>query len=106
MKAVGYSVRPPLSPSRDGGGPSAKVEMEVSSASSHPGGVDVAQAMFPVGEAVGVEDDELRCEPCEEEEQAEVPANLPTMYQPTHSEYLDHCVTHYPYRAWCKHCLE
>ena len=80
--------------------------MEVSLASSHPGGVDIAQAMFPVGEADGVEDDELRCVPCGDEEQAEAPANLPTMYQPTHSEYLDHCVTHYPFRAWCKHCLE
>ena len=87
MKAVEYSVRPPLSPSKDGGGPIAKVESGVGAISSHPGGLDVAQAMFPVGEAVGVEDNELRCEPCEEEEQAEVPANLPTMYQPTHSEY-------------------
>ena len=31
---------------------------------------------------------------------------LPSVYQPTRSEYLDHCVTHYPFRAWCKHCLE
>ena len=42
----------------------------------------------------------------EEEEQAEMPLCLPTVYQPTLSEYLDHCVTHYPYRAWCRHCLE
>ena len=84
---------PPLSPSKDGGGPTAKVGVEVSSASNHPGSVDVAQAMFPVGEAVAVGDGELRCVPCEDEEQAEVPANLPTMHQPTHSEYLDHCVT-------------
>ena len=35
-----------------------------------------------------------------------MPSVLPTVYQPTHSEYLDHCVTHYPFRAWCKHCLE
>ena len=32
----------------------------------------------------------------EEEEQAEMPLCLPSVYQPSHSEYLDHCVTHYP----------
>ena len=68
------------------------------------------EPVFPVGEVDGegkqIEDDVL-CAPCEgEEEEAIVPASLPTMYQPTHSEYLDHCVTHYPFRAWCKHCLE
>ena len=68
----------------------------------------VAEAVFPVGEieTEGMYDDVL-CAPCEgEEEQAAVPASLPTVYQPTHSEYLDHCVTHYPFRAWCRHCLE
>ena len=35
-----------------------------------------------------------------------MPGCLPAVYQPTHSEYLDHCVTHYPFRAWCRHCLE
>ena len=42
----------------------------------------------------------------EEQEPAEMPLVLPNVYQPTRSEYLDHCVTHYPFRAWCKHCLE
>ena len=42
----------------------------------------------------------------EEEEQAEMPLCLPSVYQPTRSESMDHCVTHYPFRAWCKHCLE
>ena len=74
---------------------------------------DGAEAVFPVGETDGgggarVDDDDLLCAPCDEgdEEQAAVPAILPAVYQPTHSEYLDHCVTHYPFRAWCKHCLE
>ena len=68
---------------------------------------EVARAVFPVGETTeDLNDDDLLCSPCEDEEQAVVPANLPTVYQPTHSEYLDHCVTHYPFRAWCKHCLE
>ena len=49
--------------------------------------------------------DEL-CAPCDEEEQAEMPMCLPSVYQPTRSEYLDHCVTHFPFRAWCRHCLE
>ena len=60
-------------------------------------------------------EDEPICPPCDmedqivaidEEEQALAPQNLPSVYQPTRSEYLDHCVTHYPFRAWCKHCLE
>ena len=42
----------------------------------------------------------------EEQEPAEMPLVLPSVYQPTRSEYLDHCVTHYPFRAWCRHCLE
>ena len=59
--------------------------------------------------------EDLVCSPCnpedqidaiDEEEQAVVPQSLPSVYQPTRSEYLDHCVTHYPFRAWCKHCLE
>ena len=41
-----------------------------------------------------------------EEEQAEDIAKLPTPNQPTLSGYLDHCVTHYPYRSWCPHCVE
>ena len=72
---------------------------------------DDARAVFPVGEnGEGNEEllgEDLLCSPCEgEEEQAEMPLCLPQVYQPTHSEYLDHCVTHYPYRAWCKHCVE
>ena len=67
---------------------------------------DSARAVFPVGEIgqgnEGAGEDVL-CSPCEEEEQAALPGVLPSMYQPTHSEYLDHCVTHYPFRAWCKH---
>ena len=42
----------------------------------------------------------------DEEEQAKVPPCLPPVYQPTRSEYLDHCITHYPFRVWCRHCLE
>ena len=33
----------------------------------------------------------------EEQEPAEMPLVLPSVYQPTRSEYLDHCVTHYPF---------
>ena len=74
-------------------------------------GHDLERPVFPVREADGIANnvddfaDEL-CAPCEEEEQAEMPLVLPSVYQPTRSEYLDHCVTHYPFRAWCKHCLE
>ena len=74
---------------------------------------DAVRPVLPVREvdgaaaADGVVDwsDEL-CAPYEEEEQAVMPKCLPSVYQPTRSEYLDHCVTHYPFRAWSKHCLE
>ncbi len=83
---------------------------EVGKVDSHRERADCSGPVFPVGEVDGkaeqIEDD-LLCAPCAgEEEEALVPACLPTVYQPTHSEYLDHCVTHYPFRAWCKHCLE
>ena len=84
-------------------------DRKVDVANSHSG---IAEAVFPVGETEGegnvrAEGDDLLCAPCgDEEEEALVPATLPAVYQPTHSEYLDHCVTHYPFRAWCKHCLE
>ena len=84
--------------------------VKVGNIDSHCG--DCSGPVFPVDEADGdgekqIEGDDVLCSPCEgEEEQAVVPASLPTVYQPTHSEYLDHCVTHYPFRAWCKHCLE
>ena len=64
--------------------------------------------MFPVGASANVDgdgDNQLELE-AQEEEQAEMPLCLPSVYQPTRSEYLDHCTTHYPFRAWCKHCLE
>ena len=74
------------------------------------GAIELERAVFPVAEVDGAEEligDDLLCSPCEgEEEQASVPANLPSVYQPTHSEYLEHCVTHYPFRAWCRHCVE
>ena len=79
---------------------------------SHRVGAACSGPVFPVREADEVREvegkgeqieDDLLCAPCGEEEQALVPSSLPTVYQPTHSEYLDHCVTHYPFRAWCKH---
>ena len=63
-----------------------------------------ARPMFPVvgvnADIDGNADNQLELE-AREEEQAEMPLCLPSVYQPTRSEYLDHCVTHYPFRAWC-----
>ena len=39
------------------------------------------------------------------EQEVERIVALPT-YQPTKSEYDEHCVTHNPYRPWCRHCVE
>ena len=33
-------------------------------------------------------------------EELEVIRQLPNPEMPTRSEFLDHCVTHYPYRSW------
>ena len=59
-------------------------------------------AVYPV-EGAGEQRDELEIDA---EEEAEVIRSLPTPTMPTRSEFLDHCVTHHPYRAWCKHCIE
>jgi hypothetical protein len=55
---------------------------------------------------VKVEVDSEESEAIDEEEEADVPLCLPAQYQLSRSEFLDHCVTHYPFRAWCRHCLE
>ena len=39
----------------------------------------------------------------EVEQEVERVASLPS-YQPTKCEYAEHCVTHSPYRLWCRHC--
>ena len=65
-------------------------------------------------DGVGVECEDVICGVCEDEEiQAaleEEPAaemrSLPTPFQPSLSQYLDHCLTHYPYQSWCPHCVE
>ena len=51
-------------------------------------------------------DPECTSEEFEAEEESEVIPKLPTPEMPTRSESLDHCVTHYPHRSWCKHCVE
>ena len=57
-----------------------------------------------MGEIAGVSShDELEAQ---NEEEAMVAKPLPTPDTPTRSEFLDHCVTHTPYRSWCKHCFE
>ena len=54
--------------------------------------------------AVGDEGEEIQA--TFEEEPAAKVRPLPTPFQPTLSQYLDHCVTHYPYQSWCPHCVE
>ena len=91
-----------------GGGPGALVGREgLEGIDSRSSGA-VVRPVFPMQEAEGaaIDESDLLCIPCEEEEQAEMPLCLPSVYQPTRSEYMDHCVTHYPFRAWCRHCLE
>ena len=108
------SVRPPVHSSDDRGGPSVEVGSMAIGESSVRESVDSSRPVFPLEETADeIDDDELLCRPCEgefiaegEEEQAAAPDCLPSVYQPTRSEYLDHCVTHFPFRVWCRHCLE
>ena len=65
--------------------------MEVDDCKEVPSSVYVAAPVCPVEELVEPGNDE-ELEAQEEEEQADVPLCLPTQYQPSHSEYLDHCV--------------
>ena len=46
-------------------------------------------------------DDEEELKAVDEEEQAAAVSPLPTPFQPTVSQYLDQCITHYPYQSWC-----
>ena len=96
-----------------GGGPGAKVDGGRHDAEKRRECASAVRPVFPVREVDGAiahgNDDEFLdelCAPCGEEEQVETPLCLPSVYQPTRSEYLDHCITHYPFRVWCKHCLE
>ena len=45
-------------------------------------------------------DDEEELKAVDEEEQAEAVSPLPTPFQPTICQYLNHCITHYPYQSW------
>ena len=42
----------------------------------------------------------------EAEEEPQAVDSLPSPNMPTQSERDDHDLTHYPYRCWCRHCVE
>ena len=59
------------------------------------------------GAVFGVEDDvDKELKASDEGEQAVRIAPLPTPFQPSLSQFTDHCVTHYPYQSWCPYCVE
>ena len=62
-------------------------------------------AVYPVGDASAEEDHRETLE-AQIEEEAEAVRPLPSPVAPTRSDFLDHCVTHCPYRSWCRHCVE
>ena len=55
-------------------------------------------------EVLGAED--ASEEVVEAEEEGQLVNSLPTPNMPTQSERDEHDLTHYPYRSWCKHCVE
>ena len=65
--------------------------------------------VFPVDEVVEEtkgKDDKEELEVPLDDGEAEVTQTLPTPDTPSRSDILDHRVCHYPYRTWCKHCVE
>ena len=55
----------------------------------------------------GMEDSaEKKLKASEEGEQAVKVVPLLSSYQLTLSQFLGHCVTHYPYQSWCPFCVE
>ena len=104
------SVRPPTIHSDMGGGPASGVDKGRRRDRRVPRlCATYSSPVCPVAEAYGNEEehvgkaDEITAQ---EEEDAYCPPPLPSVYQPTWSEYMDHCITHFPFRAWCRHCLE
>ena len=59
------------------------------------------------GAVFGVEDDvDKELKASDEGEQAVRIVPLPTPFQPSLSQCMDDCVTHYPYQSWCPYCVE
>ena len=59
------------------------------------------------GAVFGVEDDvDKELKASDDGEQAVRIVPLPTPFQPSLSQFMDHCVTHYPYQSWCPYCVE
>ena len=50
-------------------------------------------------------DGEVSCQPCEVEE-GEAQRAVRAPYTPTQAERDEHELTHFPYRAWCDHCVK
>ena len=88
------SIRPPSNPVRVAGGRGG-ADVNVGA------GRDCEDIICGV---VDEGDEEIEAAP--EEEPAARARPLPTPFQPSLSQYLDHCLTHYPYQSWCPHCVE
>ena len=76
---------------------------------SSPIGVAGGRGGAAVNVGAGKDCEDIICGVCDEDEEIqaaleEEPAAkvkpLPTPIQPTLSQYLDHCLTHYPYQSW------
>ena len=64
---------------------------------------------FGMGEATGeyvLPVDDAGEEVVEAEEESQPVNSLPSPDMPTQSERDEHDLTHWPYRSWCKHCVE
>ena len=84
------------------GGRGAEFEDEVQAMATQEKAVLSLEDEAPVKAEV----DRGEIEAIDKEEEADVPLCVQAQYQPSRAEVLAHCVKHYPFRAWCPHCLE
>ena len=54
---------------------------------------------------MNADENELCCLPVEEGEEATDIKLLPSPSPPSRQEMLEHNLTHWPFRSWCKHCV-
>ena len=74
------------------------------------GGQTCVRGVVGVGENHGSGDFVLPVDAVDEvveaEEEAQPISTLPSPAEQTQSERDDHDLTHFPYRSWCRHCVE
>ena len=81
-------------------------EMEDDEGEERTKGAEAGEQCHPVeAEADEIVDQEEEGQDAEVEEEHVPAQGLRDPGQPTPAERAEHCLTHIPYRPWCKHCV-